>query len=69
FREVEGPDVVIFRGSLEEPGDGFKIHLAEDIYPNQPNVRYRAVFFNPDVFEEGWDTKQVGPFVVAVRSH
>lgn len=64
-----GPDVVIFRGSLEEPGDGFKIHLAEDIYPNQPNVRYRAVFFNPDVFEEGWDTKQVGPFVVAVRSH
>ncbi|MFS0319646.1 galactan 5-O-arabinofuranosyltransferase [Corynebacterium striatum] len=64
-----GPDVVIFRGSIEEPGDGYKIHLAEDIYPNQPNVRYRAVFFNPDVFKKGWDTEQVGPFVVAVRSH
>ncbi|MDO5032578.1 galactan 5-O-arabinofuranosyltransferase [Corynebacterium sp.] len=63
-----GPDVIIFRGDLEEPGDGFKTHLAEDIYPNQPNVRYRAVFFNPEVFEEGWDTTQAGPFVVAVRS-
>ena len=60
-----GPDVLIFRGDLEEPGDGYKTHLAEDIYPNQPNVRYRAVFFNPEVFEEGWNTQQIGPFVVA----
>ncbi|MGP5592525.1 galactan 5-O-arabinofuranosyltransferase [Corynebacterium flavescens] len=63
-----GPDVMIFRGNLEDPGDGFKTHLADDIYPNQPNVRYRSVFFNPEVFTEGWDTKQIGPFVVAVRS-
>lgn len=63
-----GPDVLIFRGDIEEPGDGYKTHLAEDIYPNQPNVRYRAVFFNPEVFEEGWTTKQIGPFVVAARS-
>ncbi|MBU5654850.1 galactan 5-O-arabinofuranosyltransferase [Corynebacterium aurimucosum] len=63
-----GPDVLIFRGDLEEPGDGYKTHLAEDIYPNQPNVRYRAVFFNPEVFEEGWNTQQIGPFVVAARS-
>ncbi|MHC2799296.1 galactan 5-O-arabinofuranosyltransferase [Corynebacterium hesseae] len=63
-----GPDVLIFRGDIKEPGDGYKTHLAEDIYPNQPNVRYRAVFFNPEVFEEGWTTKQIGPFVVAARS-
>ena len=63
-----GPDVLIFRGDMEEPGDGYKTHLAEDIYPNQPNVRYRAVFFNPEVFEKGWEVEQIGPFVVAARS-
>ena len=39
----------MFRGDLENKDDGFKFHLAEDIYPNQPNIRYRAVFFNADV--------------------
>ena len=62
------PDVFIFRGDLEHPTDGYKTHLAEDIYPNQPNVRYRAVFFNPDVFRQGWETAQIGPFVVAARA-
>lgn len=62
------PDVLIFRGDVEEPGDGYKTHLAEDIYPNQPNVRYRAVFFNPEVFEKGWELAQIGPFVVAART-
>ena len=62
------PDVFIFRGDVEEPGDGYKTHLAEDIYPNQPNVRYRAVFFNPEVFEKGWELTQIGPFVVAART-
>ena len=62
------PDVLIFRGDVEEPGDGYKTHLAEDIYPNQPNVRYRAVFFNPEVFEKGWELTQIGPFVVAART-
>lgn len=61
------PDAILFRGDVSNPGDGFKLHLAEDIYPNQPNVRYRAVFFNPDVFKEGWMVHQVGPYVVAVR--
>ncbi|APT93570.1 membrane protein [Corynebacterium phocae] len=70
----KGPDAIIFRGSLDvmdekdiSKGEGFKIHLAEDIYPNYPNVRYRAVFYSPKVFEKGWDLKQVGPYVVAVR--
>ena len=63
-----GPDVMMFRGDLENKDDGFKFHLAEDIYPNQPNIRYRAVFFNADVFDEGWKLQQTGPFVTAVRT-
>ncbi|MDO5668410.1 MAG: galactan 5-O-arabinofuranosyltransferase [Corynebacterium sp.] len=68
-----GPDVFILRGSLDTPaGDtpdaGWKSHLAEDIYPNNPNVRYRGIFFNPEVFSEDlWHTSQIGPFVVASR--
>ncbi len=70
----QAPDAIIFRGTIAEPGEqeqeskGYKIHLAEDIFPNQPNVRYRAIFFNPEVFEEGWDVHEVGPFVVATRT-
>ena len=64
-----GPDAMLFRGSLEDSADGFKTHLAEDIYPNQPNVRYRAVFFDSAVFDEAhWAMEQIGPFVVAVRT-
>lgn len=59
---------MMFRGDLENKGDGFKFHLAEDIYPNQPNIRYRAVFFNADVFDKGWKLQQTGPFVTAVRT-
>lgn len=70
------PDVFLFRGDLEAERDaatdtktGFKLHLAEDIYPNHPNVRYRGVFFNPDAFADPdrWAATQVGPFVVITR--
>ena len=66
----KGPDVMIFRGDLEKPGDGYKTHLAEDIYPNQPNVRSRSVFFDPSVFDDEklWNVEQIGPFVVAART-
>jgi len=63
-----GPDVMIFRGDLDNKDDGYKLHLAEDIYPNQPNIRFRAVFFNAEVFDKGWELKQTGPFVTAVRT-
>ncbi|QGU03507.1 galactan 5-O-arabinofuranosyltransferase [Corynebacterium comes] len=68
-----GPDVFILRGTLDEPaGDGldagWKSHLAEDIYPNNPNVRYHGIHFNPEVFRaDMWHTSQIGPFVVATR--
>lgn len=60
------PDVFIFRGEAEGSVDGWKTHVAEDIYPNQPNVRYTATFFNPEVFadEDLWTVEQIGPFVV-----
>lgn len=58
-------DAFVFRGKVGEP---YKYHLAEDIYPNQPNVRYRAIFFNPDAFGAEWTQKQVGPFVVVARN-
>lgn len=68
-----GPDVFILRGTVDEPaGDspdaGWKAHLAEDIYPNNPNVRYHGIHFNPEVFRaDMWHTSQIGPFVVATR--
>ena len=68
-----GPDVFLLRGTLDAPvGDatdaGWKSHIAEDIYPNNPNVRYRGIYFNPEVFDDpAWETTQIGPFVVATR--
>lgn len=47
--------------------DGFSYKIAEDVYPSNPNVRFRTVTFNPQAFAEGWKLTQVGPFVVAVR--
>ncbi|KAB1502705.1 hypothetical protein F7230_06695 [Corynebacterium sp. 320] len=47
--------------------DGFSYKIADDIYPNNPNVRFRTVTFKPQAFTEGWDLTQVGPFVLAVR--
>src|SRR5690625_280586 len=63
------PNAMIFRGDIESPDDGYKAHLAVDIFPNQPNVRYDAILFDPEVFNASdlWDVKQIGPFVVAAR--
>lgn len=68
----QGPDVFIMRGNLEEPELGGKFHLAEDIYPSTPNVRYSSVYFNLEPFTEAgsvWDTTQIGPFVVVTREN
>lgn len=54
--------------TVEGPGDGtFSYLIADDIYPNQPNVRFRSLQFHASAFSEGWKLTQVGPFVVAVR--
>lgn len=60
------PDVFILHGDASDPKSTWKYDLAEDIYPNNPNVRFRGVFFNPAVFE-GWHVKQIGPLVVVVK--
>ncbi|GAB3593384.1 Arabinofuranosyltransferase AftA [Corynebacterium faecale] len=76
--EWAGPEVFILRGDAEDVGRGdegqgaagWKYDLAEDIYPNNPNVRFRGVFFNPQVFvADGapWQVEQIGPFVVVTR--
>ena len=68
------PDVFLFRGELDEidedDPEGWKTHLARDLFPNQPNVRYDALFFNPASFadESLWATAQIGPFVVVTRN-
>lgn len=66
------PDVFIFRGSLDDSGGdgGWKTHIAEDIFPNNPNVRFRGLFYNPEVFTDDpsmWHASQIGPFVVVSR--
>ena len=63
------PDAFIFRGDLDSPDEPWKTHIAHDIFPSQPNVRYEALFFNPGAFDSpAWDVEQIGPFVVAVRN-
>lgn len=61
------PEAFIFRGDLENKTP-LKTHVAHDIYPSQPNVRYEGLFFNPEAFGANeWDMEQFGPFVVVVR--
>lgn len=60
----EPPAAFIFRDNGK---DGYKTHIAHDIYPSQPNVRYEGLFYNPEAFAKDWDVKQIGPFAVAVR--
>lgn len=62
-----GPDVMILRGEADDPDGTFTYRLSEDIYPNDPNVRFTTMSFQASAFSEGWDLEQVGPFVVAVR--
>ena len=74
------PQAFVFRADLEsykqdkaagKDSSGWVYDLAEDIYPNNPNVRFHGLRFNPEVFVgDGttWKVKQIGPFVVAVRS-
>lgn len=70
------PDALLMRGQLDSAkgsadstdDDGtFTYLVADDIYPSQPNVRFRAIHFDASAFSEGWNLHQVGPFVIAVR--
>lgn len=72
----QAPDALLMRGQLDSADssadstddDGtFTYLVADDIYPSQPNVRFRAIHFDASAFTEGWNLHQVGPFVIAVR--
>ncbi len=62
--EWRAPDVFLFRYDPE----GYTLRLAEDVYPNNPNVKRYTVTFDPKVFEsENYTVQRIGPFVLVVR--
>lgn len=62
-----GPDALLVRGDLSDPERPYTLDVADDIYPNNPNVLFRGVDFDPSLFEGHWDATQVGPYVVLIR--
>ena len=56
------------RGGAAGSTNTYTLRLAEDVYPNQPNVRRYTVDLDAGLFAEPHFTvKDIGPFVLAVR--
>ena len=56
------------RGGAAGSTNTYTLRLAEDVYPNQPNVRRYTVDLDAGLFAGGhFSVKNVGPFVLAVR--
>jgi galactan 5-O-arabinofuranosyltransferase len=63
------PTVFLMRhgGSAGESGS-YTLRLAEDVYPNQPNVRRYMVELNAALFADSrFAVTNIGPFVLAIR--
>ncbi|MGB8407745.1 MAG: galactan 5-O-arabinofuranosyltransferase [Mycobacterium sp.] len=46
----------------------YTLRLAEDVYPNQPNVRRYQVALQAGLFDDKhWQVTDIGPFVLAIR--
>jgi galactan 5-O-arabinofuranosyltransferase len=46
----------------------YTLRLAEDVYPNQPNVRRYTVELNASIFDDPrFSVTKIGPFVLAIR--
>ncbi|MFZ2509866.1 MAG: arabinofuranosyltransferase [Gordonia sp. (in: high G+C Gram-positive bacteria)] len=59
------PNVFIFRYSP----DGYTLRLAQDVYPNDPNIKRYTVTFRPEVFNDpAYTVTEVGPFVLVVKN-
>ncbi|PTR19874.1 galactan 5-O-arabinofuranosyltransferase [Rhodococcus sp. OK519] len=59
------PDVFVFRKSA----DGYTLRLAEDVYPNDPNVRRYSVAFPKSLFDDPrFTVDEVGPFAIVTRT-
>jgi galactan 5-O-arabinofuranosyltransferase len=53
------------RGSADQ----YSLRLAEDVYPNQPNVRRYTVDLDANLFTgPDFTVKSIGPFVLAIRN-
>lgn len=58
------PDVFVFR----KGADGYTLRLAEDVYPNDPNVRRYSVTIPARLFDDPRFTiDETGPFVIVTR--
>lgn len=56
------------RGSGPGLGTSYTLRLAEDVYPNQPNVRRYTVDLRAALFDSPrFAVRSIGPFVLAVR--
>ncbi|NNH74085.1 arabinofuranosyltransferase [Nocardia uniformis] len=59
------PDAFLFR----QAGDGYTLRLAEDVYPNDPNVKRYQVSFAKALFEDPrFRITDIGPFTLVVIS-
>ena len=59
------PDAFVFR----QGADGYTLRLAEDVYPNDPNVRRYTVTFPKELFDDPrFTVTEQGPFVVVTRN-
>ncbi|MCV7226124.1 galactan 5-O-arabinofuranosyltransferase [Mycolicibacterium komossense] len=62
----EPPTVFLMRRGA---GDSYTLRLAEDVYPNQPNVRRYTVDLGSALFAgPHFTVKDIGPFVLAIRN-
>lgn len=64
------PSVFLMRrGGAAGATDTYTLRLAEDVYPNQPNVRRYTVELDAALFADPYFTvKSIGPFVLAIRN-
>jgi len=63
------PTVFLMRhGGSAGESSTYTLRLAEDVYPNQPNVRRYTVDFNSAIFADPrFSVSKIGPFVLAIR--
>ena len=60
----EAPAVFLMRRGA---ADTYTLRLAEDVYPNQPNVRRYTVELDAALFDKHFTVTEIGPFVLAIR--
>ena len=57
------------RGGAAGSTNTYTLRLAEDVYPNQPNVRRYTVDLDAAIFAgKQFTVRNIGPFVLAVRN-